>query len=229
VVDPHYGGAWSPTPFLKAWDDYLAASREILERLKDPSANGGGSIPLPIFGAWQDFANNLGMQSDIDPLAKLAPALGWSRDYQRIVQRMLQIGSQFQSSYADFLKQSGDICERALQATRRRAAADPRLASSPVAAYEAWIDSAETAYAQAAHGEAFARSLGELCNLLSAFKVERGKLLDALARHLDIPSRAEVDSLHRQVRDLDAAVRAAAVRPSPDKAKPRKTRKPAGK
>jgi hypothetical protein len=164
-----------------------------------------------------------------DLIANLAPALGWNQDYQRIVQRMLQIGGQFQKSYAAFLQQSAAIGERALQATLRRTAADPRLASSPVAAYDAWIDSAEAAYAQAAHGETFARSVGELCNLLSAFKVERGKLLDALARHLDIPSRAEVDSLHRQVRDLSAAVRAAAERPSPIKTKPRKTSKPARK
>jgi Poly(R)-hydroxyalkanoic acid synthase subunit (PHA_synth_III_E) len=237
MVDPQFGTG-SPAAFLKAWDDYLAASRAILERLQDPSAYAGGSIPLPIFGAWQDFARSLGMQSGVDPnagfkpddlIANLAPALGWSQDYQRIVQRMLKIGGQFQQSYTAFLQQSAAISERALQATLRRTAADPRLASSPVAAYDAWIDSAEAAYAQAAHGESFARSLGELCNLLSAFKVERGKLLDALARHLDIPSRAEVDSLHRQVRDLGAAVRAAGAQPSPVKAQQRKTHKPARK
>jgi class III poly(R)-hydroxyalkanoic acid synthase PhaE subunit len=237
MVDPQHA-AWSPSPFLKAWDDYVAASQEICERLKDPNANGGGSIPLPIFGAWQEFAKSLGMQSDLNVgasfnpdavVANLAPALGWSRDYQGIVQRMLEIGGQFQRRYAEFLKQSADISEQALQATRRRIAADPRLALSPAAAYEAWIESAETTYAQAAHGEAFSRSLGELCNLLSAFKVERGKLLDALARHLDLPSRAEVDSLHRQVHDLNVAVRAAASRPAAGERKPRRSRKPAGK
>jgi class III poly(R)-hydroxyalkanoic acid synthase PhaE subunit len=193
---------------------------------------------MTIFGAWADLAKSLGMQSDGNPhaafkpddlIAKLAPTLGWSRDYQGIVQRMLEIGCQFQLSYAEFLKQGAAISEQALQATRRRTAADPRLASSPVAVYEAWIDSAEAAYAQAAHGEAFSRSLGELCNLLSAFKVERGKLLDTLARHLDIPSRAEVDSLHRQVRELNLAVRAAAVRPARGRMKPRKTQKPTPK
>jgi class III poly(R)-hydroxyalkanoic acid synthase PhaE subunit len=234
MVDPAQG-AWPPSVFLKAWDDYIAASQQIWERLKDPIANRAGSIPLPIFGAWQDFARSLGMQSKLDSMfTNLAPALGWSREYQSIVQRMLEIGGQFQQRYTEFLKQSADISEQALHATRQRTATDPRLASSPAAAYEAWIDGAEAAYAQAAHGEAFARSLGELCNLLSAFKVERGKLLDALARHLDLPSRAEVDSLHRQVRELNVAARAAASRasptkPAPAKSKPRKPRKRAGK
>jgi hypothetical protein len=49
---------------------------------------------------------------------------------------------------------------------------------------------------------------------LSAFKLERGKLLEALARHLDLPSRAEVDSLHRQVRDLTAKAKTPATSPA---------------
>jgi len=227
-----------PSAFLKAWNDYVAASQAVCERLKDPSTAAAASTPLPIFGAWQDFAKSLGMQFDPDSsagfkpgelIAHLAAALGWSRDYQIIVQRMLEIGVQFQGHYAEFLKQGADVSERALQATRRKIAADPQLASSPAGAYEAWIDSAEAAYAQAAHSEAFSRSLGELCNLSSAFKVERGKLLDSFARHLDLPSRAEVDSLHRQIRDLNVAVRAAASPPSSGKPKPRMSRKPANK
>ena len=79
------------------------------------------------------------------------------------------------------------------------------LKGSPAALYDAWIESAEEAYARAAHDEPFARLLAELCNILSAFKLERGKLLEALARQLDWPSRAEVDSLHRRVRTLTAA------------------------
>jgi hypothetical protein len=237
MVDPLHS-QWSPLPFLKAWDDYVEASREILERLTDPIPSRGASISMPIFGAWADLAKSLGMPSDVNPhtgfkpdalIAQLAPTLGWSRDYQRIVQRMLEIGSQFQLTYTEFLKQGAAIGEQALHATQRRTAADAQLASSPVAAYEAWIESAEAAYAQAAHGDAFSRSLGELCNLLSAFKVERGKLLDALARHLDLPSRAEVDCLHRQVRELNLAVGATAVRPSHGKTTPRKTRKRKGK
>ena len=236
MIDPE-ASDWSPAAFLKAWNNYVAASQTIFERLKDPSVAGIGSIPLPMFHAWQDFAKSLGMQSDLNPrsfnsvelFTHLAPALGWNRQYQASVQRMLEIGAEFQRRYSEFSQQGADIGEQALQATRRRIAADPQLASSPADAYEAWIDSAETAYSQAAHSDAFSQSLGELCNLVSAFKVERGKLLDSLARHLDLPSRAEVDSLHRRVRDLNVALRAAAARPSSSKPKVRTPRKPADK
>ena len=236
MADPQ-GSTWPPSSFLKAWDEYVAASQVMFERLRDPAANSSGGISLPIFGAWQEFAKSLGMRSDSVPgasfkpeevIASVAPTLGLTREYQGIVQRMLGLGTQFQRRHTEFLRQSADISEQAMQAFQKRAAADPILTGS-AAAYEAWIDSAETAYHQAAHGEAFSRSLGELCNLLSAFKVERGKLLEALARHLDLPSRAEVDSLHRQVHDLATAVRDASTRPSPRRPRARKSRKPGGK
>jgi class III poly(R)-hydroxyalkanoic acid synthase PhaE subunit len=210
--------------------------------LSDPlHAGADANMSIPVVGAWQEFAKSLGMNFDAAPgqfkpedmMASLTPALGYAREYQLIVQRMLELALQFQRCHTDFMKQSALIGATALQAVQKRAAADPALANSPAAAYDAWIDSAEEAYSQTAHSEPFARSLGELCNLLSAFKVERGKLLEALARHLNLPSRAEVDTLHRRVNELAAALRNAAALSNaapgaaPPAAKARKSRKPA--
>jgi hypothetical protein len=69
--------------------------------------------------------------------------------------------------------------------------------------------------------------LADLCNISSAMKVERGKLTEQLARHLDLPSRAEVDSLHRQVRALTAALHRPAPAAAPAPAKPAKSAKAA--
>ena len=203
-------------PYLKAWDDYVAACQTLFERLANPSATDvGGAMPLAFLGSWKDFATSLGMRPDsaageyfkpADKFASLVPALGYSREYQEIGRRMLELTEQFQRRYADFVQQSADIGQSALQATQRRASKDETMLAAPAAIYDAWIDSAEEAYAQAAHGEPFARLLADLCNILSGFKIERGKLLEAFARQFDWPSRAEVDSLHRQVRNLRSAV-----------------------
>ncbi len=90
----------------------------------------------------------------------------------------------------------------AFHVLKKRLDEAPPAHKSPADLYDAWIDCAEGTYAQAAHSERFARLLAELCNISSAFKVERGKLTEQIARHLDLPSRAEVDTLHRQVRAL---------------------------
>ena len=208
-------------PFLKAWDSYVASCQTLWERLSDgAAANAGGPMPLNFLGPWKDFAASLGMRPDFaagqlkpeDLVAKFLPALGYSREYQEIGRRMLELTEQFQRRCADFVQQGVDIGQSAWAAIQKRSSGDPALLGSPAALYDAWIDCAEEAFARAAHTEQFARLLADLCNLLSAFKVERGKLLEALARHLDWPSRAEVDSLHHQVRALTAAAEAAAVK-----------------
>lgn len=226
-----------PTPaILDAWDNYAALCHTMFDHLKDPTAHAGATASLPLLGAWQDLAKMWGMGPSFaegGPLtaeqtsASFIPALGCTREYQTIVQRMMELGLQFQHRYAEFTQQGAEITHRALQALQKRTTSDTQLASSPAALYEAWIDSAEEAYAQAAHTEKFARLLGELCNLLSRFKVERGKLVEAFARHLDLPSRAEVDTLHRQIRELTMALRNADSRAKPSSPKPRKRRKAA--
>src|ERR1700730_18185877 len=153
-------GGWQASMLLKAWDDYVTACQAVLGRIQDP----GATISLPFFGAWQEFAQSLGLPADLsagdsrrpeDVMAQFVPAFGHTREYHTTLQRMLELGAQFQRRYAEFTQHGADIGQRALQAMQKRSAAEPSLSSSPAAAYEAWIDSAEEAYAQAAHGETF--------------------------------------------------------------------------
>jgi len=140
------------------------------------------------------------------------PALGLSREYQETAARLLELSKQFQQRYAEFAQQNATIIQDAFHVLKKRFDEAPSAGKTPAELYDAWIDCAEGTYAQAAHSERFARLLAELCNISSAFKVERGKLTEQIARHLDLPSRAEVDTLHHQVRALKLAMRAAAPR-----------------
>ena len=232
MTDSHTADLHSPA-LLKAWEEYAAACRTIFERLNDStSGTGGGAMPFEFLGPWKDFAENLGIRTDFpagehfkpeNVFAGLMPALGISREYQEIGRRMQELTVQFQRRYAEFAQQGVDIGQSALQSFQKRTPSGEGTQPPSAALYDAWIDSAEEAYARAAHGEPFARLLADLCNILSAFKVERGKLLEALARQLDWPSRAEVDSLHRRVMALTSA----AKKPPPPKARtPNKPKAP---
>jgi len=231
------GASRQDPPFLKAWDDYTAQCQALFERLGNPAVSGvAPTVPPAFLGYWKDFAKSLGMTSDLSPgaqfkpddvLKSFVPQLGYTREYQEIAARMTLLSTEFQQRYAEFVQQGADIGQRAWQAVQAQASSAAKP-SAPTELYDAWIESAERLYAQAAHGESFSKSLAQLCNTLSAFKVERGKLMEAIARQLDLPTRAEVDSLHRQVRDLTTAARQASA-PTPRRAKPkpkpRKTRK----
>jgi len=198
-------------PFLKAWVDQAGAFQEMFARLADQSAKAmPPSVLPPHLAPWKDFVERMGMgASNPAQMFPGAPALGLSREYQETAQRLLELSRQFQQRYAEFAQQNAAILQDAFQVMKKRIDAAPPTAQSPAELYDAWIDCAEGTYAQAAHSDSFARLLAELCNISSAFKIERGKLTEQIARHLDLPSRAEVDTLHRQVRALKDAMRAA--------------------
>lgn len=206
----------SANPFgadlLKAWLDQAGAFQNTLAGLADRStASAPPSMLPPLLAPWKDFMERMGMGA-FDPAQMLAgaPALGLTREYQESAARLVELSRQFQQRYAEFAQQNAILMQDAYQVLKKRLATGSPAAQSPAELYDEWIDCAEDAYAQAAHSEAFARLLAELCNISSAFKVERGKLTEHIARHLDMPSRAEVDTLHRQVRALKDALRAAA-------------------
>jgi hypothetical protein len=199
--------------FLKAWVDQAGALQDMFARCANQSAAAmPPSMPPPLLAPWKDFVDRMGM-GGFDPTQMLpsAPALGLSREYQETAARLLELSKQFQQRYAEFAQQNAAIMQDAFQVMKRRLDAAPPAPKSPAELYDAWIDCAEGVYYQAAHSDGFARLLADLCNISSAFKVERGKLTEQIARHLDLPSRAEVDTLHRQVRALKDAMRAAAA------------------
>lgn len=221
----------SANPFtaglLKAWIDQADAFQDLLKRLAaQSSAAMPPSMPSPLLAPWKDFVDKMGMGGFDPKMFAGAPALGLSREHQETAARLLDLGQQFQQRYAEFAHQNAAIMQDAFQVLKKRLDEAPQASKAPAELYDAWIDCAESAYAQAAHGDAFARLLAELCNISSAFKVERGKLSEQIARHLDLPSRAEVDSLHRQVRALTEAMRPASEPLKPSKpATPRKARR----
>src|ERR1700691_462322 len=181
------------------------------------SAQGPFSSALHL-APWKDFVEKMGMGGFDPQTFPGIPALGLSREYQETAARLLDLSKQFQQRYAEFAQQNAAIMQDAFHVLKKRFDDAPSAGKTPAELYDAWIDCAESTYAQAAHSERFARLLAELCNISSAFKVEGGKLTEKIARNLHLPRTAEVATLHRQVRGLPPALRpasAAAARPAP--------------
>jgi hypothetical protein len=173
--------------YLKACEDYFGVHQAIFDQFNSRAAPAAAmAVPPAFLDAWKNLAQSMGAQVGV-------PALGPAREHLEIIQKMTDLGSQFQRHYAEFTAHLAGIPEDALRGIKNPAGA---------AAYDEWIESAEAAYASLAHGATFARLLGELCNTLNALKVQRGKLLEYFSRQLDLPTRTEVDSLHQQVRQL---------------------------
>ena len=68
--------------------------------------------------------------------------------------------------------------------------------------YEQWVKCAEEAYAATARSEEYAQLQSELANVSAALLVEQRRQAEALIKAFGLPTRAEVDALHAQLKDL---------------------------
>jgi len=75
-------------------------------------------------------------------------------------------------------------------------------------AYAQWIDTAEKAYTEAAHGGEYAALIASLSNAVHAFKAEQAVLMELWARQFNQPTRSEIDALNLQIKELREQVRA---------------------
>ena len=138
------------------------------------------------------------------------PALGPTRESQESMQRLAQLGMRCAQAQLQVSGQWNDIIGKALRELGERIA--PRLKSGGAPAsmkevYDLWVDSAESVYAQAARGAAFVQAQAELTNSLSQLRSAQRELLEEWARQFDLPTRAELNSIHQQLRELKAALR----------------------
>ena len=82
------------------------------------------------------------------------------------------------------------------------AAAVPTTPQQALKLYELWVKCAEEAYAATVHREDFSRLQAELTNTSAALLDEQRQQAETLVRGFGLPTRSEVDALHRQVKEL---------------------------
>ena len=104
---------------------------------------------------------------------------------------------------------------------RMRAGGRTDLTSeNALALYEAWVESAEEAYAATVRTEDFSRLQAQLTNTATALLLAQRRQAEALARAWGLPTREEADALQRQIRELRQQLgEHAAQRGAPDAAR----------
>lgn len=75
------------------------------------------------------------------------------------------------------------------------------------AVYDLWVDAAEQAYAEVAGTPEFAALQAEVINASAAMRIHLNKSLEATARASNLPTRTELDSAHRAIRELRSELR----------------------
>lgn len=68
--------------------------------------------------------------------------------------------------------------------------------------YDLWVDCGEEIYGRLAHSEAYSQLQAQLGNATLRLRARLQTVLERALEQLDLPTRSELNSLHRRVRDL---------------------------
>lgn len=128
---------------------------------------------------------------------------------QELWQRIAQLADQSAQAQARLTAQWNEIITKALQRLGASAESLSNAAPTPEslrALYDKWVNIAETTYAEAAHAPQFAQAQAELGNAQNKLRTAQREFIERMAREFDLPTRAELNSLHEQLRELKKAV-----------------------
>lgn len=172
-----------------------------------------------------NMAGNMGAAKDpfsaFDPLNFFAsiPGIGYTREKQEQLNHLYQQWQEYEAKSRDYTASLSKVGLEAVQKFQEYVANPPKDAeplTSLKEVYTKWVDICEGIYAKYAMTEEYTTLYGEVVNALMSFKKQQSKIVDDAMDQFNLPTRAEVDSLHQRMHDLRrevAAVKAALKQP----------------
>jgi class III poly(R)-hydroxyalkanoic acid synthase PhaE subunit len=223
-----------PLQRQRVFNDGLAAMQSQFAAMFTPPA---GMMPTMAGNPWQAAAAGFGMPPGMTPgmpfgmppgmSAGMAnpfagvgnfnpaqwlqmPALGPAREQQESMQKLAALLARCAQAQGKLATQWNEIIAAGLKELGGKLA--PKLQSGGMPGsmkeiYDNWVESAESAYKSAAHGAAFMQAQAEVSNAMSELRVAQREMLEEWGKQFDLPTRAEINSLHQQVKQLSDAVR----------------------
>ncbi|MDZ7841982.1 MAG: poly(R)-hydroxyalkanoic acid synthase subunit PhaE [Gammaproteobacteria bacterium] len=216
---------------------------EMAERMRDPEAAAqafGGASPL---GYWQQFAGH-GADSTGDPQSLMAwfdklmriPGIGYTREHQESLQELSRLWLNYEQAYGEYANYCAETVRLTVERLREHLTREFEGGGGPAsirALYDIWVDAGEQVYAERVAAQEYMRLHGRMVNALMAYRRRAAKLVDRWATIANLPTREEVDALHRKLKETRDALRDLETRgePSPEARRRKKAggKKAAGK
>lgn len=152
---------------------------------KPAEGNSDGVAPRAPFARWLDLAPIGYFREHQQQVQDLARAMD---DYRRIAERMAGA--------------IGRIHADALERLAKKLLASGENVRDTKRLYALWIECGEQSFAEHARAEEFGRLQGELVNAGTRVRIAQQSIAEYLLKSLDLPTRAELNSVHKRLKDL---------------------------
>lgn len=183
------GGATGSGEALSGW-------HSLLESLAPAAAIPAAAMPGMDAAKWRE--------------ALSTPQVGPMREHVERWQQALLAELDQQEASRALSAQLGEILKLALEHFRERLAAraEPgKQIGSMRELFDEWIEAGEQAWAERASGDAFTAALGQYSNARMRVRAAQADQINRIAEQLGLPTRAEVDSDHRRIAQMERELR----------------------
>lgn len=131
--------------------------------------------------------------------------LGWAREHDQEWRDLAGACAEHQKAQAELLAILARVQAQALDRVEH-IVRERRRENRPFAhvreLYDLWIECGEEAYASVAHGDEFCRAQAALANAGVRVRAQQQKLIERASKQFDLPTRAELNSIERELRAL---------------------------
>lgn len=199
--------------WLEAGQSYLQGWQQFAQR------SAGGEAPLKfgeeMLNAWQGTwagaaSAGEGATRQFADLISRMPALGLAREQTEAWRELLAAQAEYQHLEQElrtvWSKVQTDALAMLEAAIRERRAKHGAGAAPGIddyrELYNLWVECGEKVFAQVAHSESYCKLQAQLGNAAIRLKARQQAVLERTLKQFDLPTRSELNTVHRQMREL---------------------------
>lgn len=203
--------------WLEAGQSYLQGWQQFAQRSAGGSS--AGETPLKfgeeMLNAWQSTwagaaSAGEGATRQFADLISRLPALGLAREQTEAWRELLAAQTEYQhleqelrTVWAKVQTEALVMVEAAVRERRSRQAAGATPGIDDYRElYNLWVECGEKVFAQVAHSESYCKLQAQLGNAAIRLKVRQQAVLERALKHFDLPTRSELNTVHKQMRDM---------------------------
>ncbi len=131
------------------------------------------------------------------------PGIGYTRELQEQYQQLWRRVADYVEALQNYDLAFVRLGRRSIENFRKRL--DAAAARAPIDSlrqlYDLWVDACEEVYVEYVLSDEYAALYGRLVNALSAVKQQSSVLLDDMLEGMNLPTRREIDTMHRRIHE----------------------------
>jgi BMFP domain-containing protein YqiC len=202
--------------WLEAGQAYLQGWQQFVQR--NAAGAAAGETPLKfgeeMLNAWQGTwagaaSAGEGATRQFADLISRLPALGLAREQTEAWRELLAAQAEYQhleqelrTVWAKVQAEALAMVEAAIRARREQQGGAAPGIEDYRELYNLWVECGEKVFAQVAHSESYCKLQAQLGNAAIRLKVRQQAVLERALKHFDLPTRSELNTVHKQLREF---------------------------